>query len=129
LKSSLPDGASFSEFCSFIRQVAFISDIKFSSNIPVISITNAGKAGYNYWHRACFARVVIHRFNRIIRLGFCCRKVGLPGANGAEAGRGVQQHLSLEIAGKRCEMHGTDDVTAAPYSNANVLTGTLTIWF
>ena len=42
----------------------------------------------------------------------------------------AQKHLSLEIAYQRYEMHGTDGVTAAAqYPNANVFTGSLTIWF
>ncbi len=42
----------------------------------------------------------------------------------------VQKHLSLEVAYKYYEMHGTDGVTAAAqYPNANVFSGTLTIWF
>ncbi len=42
----------------------------------------------------------------------------------------VQKHLSLEVAYKHYEMHGTDGVTnPGQYPSANVFTGTLTIWF
>lgn len=42
----------------------------------------------------------------------------------------VQKHLSLDIAYKYYVMYGTDGVTSASqYPNANVFTGTLTIWF
>jgi hypothetical protein len=42
----------------------------------------------------------------------------------------VQKHVSLEVAYKRYEMHGTDGVTnPGQYPTANVFTGTLTIWF
>jgi hypothetical protein len=49
---------------------------------------------------------------------------------GASLSVRVQKHVSLEVACKRYEMHGTDGVTAdAQYPTANVFTGTLTIWF
>ena len=49
---------------------------------------------------------------------------------GASLSVRVYRHLSLEIAFKRYEMFGTDGVTAAgQYPTANVISGTLTIWF
>jgi hypothetical protein len=42
----------------------------------------------------------------------------------------VQKHLSLGVSYQRYEMHGTDGVTSpGQYPKANVISGTLTIWF
>jgi len=42
----------------------------------------------------------------------------------------VHEHLSLEAAYKRYEMHGTDNQTSSDqYPKANVFTGGLTLWF
>jgi hypothetical protein len=49
---------------------------------------------------------------------------------GASLSVHVHKNVSLEVDYKRYTMHGTDGVTAAAqYPNANVLSGTLTIWF
>jgi hypothetical protein len=49
---------------------------------------------------------------------------------GASLSVRIHKHVSLEMGFKRYEMYGTDGVTAAgQYPTANVISGTLTIWF